>query len=120
MDAAPIIAIKTSEAAVQEPIKYEAPREMNATKKGHFDLEKYIGENLISKIGIAILIIGVAIGAKYSIILISLAIPVGYLLLSISGLYIGLFILFLFYLVRGFATPVLKDYINRKQGHFAI
>ena len=67
MDTAPIIAIKTSEATVREPIKYEAPREMNATKKGHFDLEKYIGENLISKIGIAILIIGVAIGAKYSI-----------------------------------------------------
>lgn len=30
-------------------------------------LEKFIGENLINKIGIAILIIGVAIGAKYSI-----------------------------------------------------
>ncbi|WP_445956132.1 DUF2339 domain-containing protein [Yeosuana sp.] len=31
------------------------------------ELEKFIGENLINKIGIAILIIGVAIGAKYSI-----------------------------------------------------
>ncbi|MCX6271695.1 MAG: DUF2339 domain-containing protein [Bacteroidetes bacterium] len=31
------------------------------------DLEKFIGENLINKIGIAILIIGVGIGAKYSI-----------------------------------------------------
>ena len=31
------------------------------------DLEKFIGENLISKIGIAITIIGVGIGAKYSI-----------------------------------------------------
>mgnify|MGYP003630626895 CR=1 FL=1 len=31
------------------------------------DLEKFIGENLINKIGIAILVIGVAIGAKYSI-----------------------------------------------------
>ena len=31
------------------------------------DLEKFIGENLISKIGILILIIGVAIGAKYAI-----------------------------------------------------
>jgi uncharacterized membrane protein len=30
-------------------------------------IEKFIGENLISKIGIAITIIGVAIGAKYSI-----------------------------------------------------
>lgn len=34
------------------------------TKK---DLEKFIGENLISKIGILILIIGVGIGVKYSI-----------------------------------------------------
>ncbi len=31
------------------------------------DLEKFIGENLINKIGILITIIGVAIGAKYSI-----------------------------------------------------
>ena len=31
------------------------------------DLEKFIGEDLINKIGIAITIIGVAIGAKYSI-----------------------------------------------------
>ncbi|WP_338355926.1 DUF2339 domain-containing protein [Yeosuana marina] len=31
------------------------------------DLEKFIGENLINKIGIAILVIGVAIGTKYSI-----------------------------------------------------
>ncbi len=31
------------------------------------DLEKFIGENLISKIGIIITIIGVAIGAKYTI-----------------------------------------------------
>ena len=34
---------------------------------GKSDLEKFIGENLISKIGIAILVIGVAIGAKYTI-----------------------------------------------------
>lgn len=31
------------------------------------DLEKFIGENLINKIGIGIIIFGVAIGAKYSI-----------------------------------------------------
>ncbi len=31
------------------------------------ELEKFIGENLINKIGIAILIIGVSIGAKYTI-----------------------------------------------------
>ena len=33
----------------------------------HSDLEKFIGENLISKIGILITIVGVGIGAKYSI-----------------------------------------------------
>lgn len=35
--------------------------------KGKSDLEKFIGENLINKVGIAITIIGVAIGAKYTI-----------------------------------------------------
>ncbi len=35
--------------------------------KGKSDIEKFIGENLINKIGIAITILGVAIGAKYSI-----------------------------------------------------
>ncbi|MGB5698280.1 DUF2339 domain-containing protein [Muriicola sp.] len=39
----------------------------SAPKKPSVDLEKYIGENLISKIGIAVLVIGVGIGAKYSI-----------------------------------------------------
>ncbi|KQC02309.1 DUF2339 domain-containing protein [Pedobacter sp. Hv1] len=34
---------------------------------GKSDFEKFIGENLINKIGILILIIGVAIGAKYAI-----------------------------------------------------
>ena len=67
MDAAPRTTLKTAEAAPRDTIKQEAPPEMKTAKKGHVDLEKYIGENLISKIGIAILIIGVAIGAKYSI-----------------------------------------------------
>ena len=35
--------------------------------KSKSDLEKFIGENLINKIGIVITVIGVAIGAKYSI-----------------------------------------------------
>lgn len=34
---------------------------------GKSDFEKFIGENLINKIGILILVIGVAIGAKYAI-----------------------------------------------------
>ena len=39
------------------------------TKSPHFkdNLEKFIGENLINKIGIVILVIGVGIGAKYAI-----------------------------------------------------
>ncbi|MEX0987872.1 MAG: MFS transporter [Bacteroidales bacterium] len=51
-----------------------------------------------------------------SIILISLAIPLGYIALSFAGLVWGFITLFLFYLVRGYATPVLKDYINRITG----
>ncbi len=35
--------------------------------KNSWDLEKFIGENLINKIGIAVTIIGVAIGVNYSI-----------------------------------------------------
>lgn len=56
------------------------------------------------------------IKAAGTIILISLSIPLGYIGLAISGLVPGLIILFLFYLVRGYATPVLKDYINRVTG----
>jgi uncharacterized membrane protein len=39
----------------------------NRENLGKSDFEKFIGENLISKIGILILIIGVFIGAKYAI-----------------------------------------------------
>jgi len=39
----------------------------NSSPGNKSDLEKFIGENLINKIGIAITVIGVAIGAKYSI-----------------------------------------------------
>lgn len=53
------------------------------------------------------------IGQNMSIFLISLLIPLGYLALSRFDTRLGLVILFIFYLVRGYATPVLKDYINR-------
>ena len=53
------------------------------------------------------------LGQSRSIILIALMIPIGYLALSRFHTPYGLIILFLFYLVRGYATPVLKDYINR-------
>jgi uncharacterized membrane protein len=49
-----------------EPVHAKVPQP-TAPKKPAVDLEKYIGENLISKIGIAVLVIGVGIGAKYSI-----------------------------------------------------
>ena len=40
---------------------------VNKLPKVRSDLEKFIGENLINKIGIAITVIGVAVGAKYAI-----------------------------------------------------
>jgi uncharacterized membrane protein len=49
-----------------EPPKYTAPN-INRPPRIKSDIEKFIGENLITKIGIAILVIGVAIGTKYSI-----------------------------------------------------
>jgi len=53
------------------------------------------------------------LGQRWSVLLIALLIPMGYLALSRFHLPIGLVVLYLFYLVRGYATPVLKDYINR-------
>jgi uncharacterized membrane protein len=50
----------------QEPPK-ESIKKTNIAPKIKSDLEKFIGENLINKIGIAITVIGVGIGAKYSI-----------------------------------------------------
>lgn len=51
---------------VQAPIKYDTPK-MPTQPKVKSNIEKFIGENLINKIGIAITVIGVGIGAKYSI-----------------------------------------------------
>lgn len=53
------------------------------------------------------------LGLKWSILLIALLIPMGYIALGRFHTSYGLIILYLFYLVRGYATPVLKDYINR-------
>jgi len=46
---------------------YNNPRAANKQPVVKSNLEKFIGENLINKIGIGITVIGVAIGAKYSI-----------------------------------------------------
>ncbi len=53
------------------------------------------------------------LGQIRSIIIIALMIPLGYLALSRFHTPVGLIILYIFYLIRGYATPVLKDYINR-------
>ncbi|MCC8174134.1 MAG: MFS transporter [Odoribacter sp.] len=48
----------------------------------------------------------------YTIILIG--ITLGYLSISFNLTYLSLFLLFLFYIIRGFATPILKGYINKQ------
>lgn len=48
-----------------------------------------------------------------SLAIITLFIPLGYIALSQVVAYWGIAILFIFYIFRGFATPVLKDYINQ-------
>jgi hypothetical protein len=64
----PVIAVSQTlkQEQVKEHQKYAATI-VSEPKKGETDLEKFIGENLISKIGITITVIGVAIGAKYAI-----------------------------------------------------
>jgi hypothetical protein len=53
----------------QIPIKPNIPKESwyDTFRKNNPDLEKFIGENLVSKIGIAILVIGIAFFVKYAI-----------------------------------------------------
>nr|MDQ3016554.1 DUF2339 domain-containing protein [Bacteroidota bacterium] len=52
---------------IQPENPYLPPVPLIKPTKSKGDTEKYIGENLISKIGITVLVIGVGIGAKYSI-----------------------------------------------------
>jgi uncharacterized membrane protein len=63
-DELPVIETQT-----EAPIVSTAPQRESKFKKPRLktDLEKFIGENLINKIGIIIIIIGVIIGAKYAI-----------------------------------------------------
>jgi len=51
----------------QKQIKTPPPRQTRAATKEKSDVEKFIGENLLSKIGIIVLVVGVAIGGKYAI-----------------------------------------------------
>ena len=53
--------------AIEKPLRPAPQPNMNTAEKRSSDLEKFIGENLINKIGILITVIGVGIGAKYAI-----------------------------------------------------
>lgn len=52
------------------------------------------------------------IGNRLAIALMVLLIPAGYILLGATSLVPGLLTLFVFYFVRGYATPLLKDLTN--------
>lgn len=54
------------------------------------------------------------LGENRTYALILLFIVGGYISVSLNITYSGLFLLFLFYIVRGFATPILKGYINKQ------
>jgi len=53
------------------------------------------------------------LGQKSTLLLIVIFISLGFMLTAAEISYAGIAILFGFYMVRGIATPVLKDYINR-------
>lgn len=52
------------------------------------------------------------LGMRFSLILLILFIPAGYLFLGVVPLAVGITTLFLFYILRGYATPLLKDLTN--------
>ncbi len=56
------------------------------------------------------------LGPVQSVVLIAVLVPAGYISLHFFHSAYALSILFVFYIVRGFATPVLKDYINKMTG----
>lgn len=51
-------------------------------------------------------------GDRFLIILIAVLLAFSYVIAGISISYFGLFVILIFYLVRGIATPLLKEYIN--------
>lgn len=53
------------------------------------------------------------LGKKNMLIVITLCIPAGYILVSLFDSYWTLLFIVFFYMIRGVATPVLKDYINK-------
>lgn len=53
------------------------------------------------------------LGSKNALLLIVAIIPTGFILLGILPVVLGLFCLVIFYLIRGYATPYLRDLINK-------
>ncbi len=53
------------------------------------------------------------LGETRALLLIVFMIPLGYVLLGTLPFYLAVFSLFLFYMVRGYATPLLKDFTNK-------
>jgi MFS family permease len=53
------------------------------------------------------------LGVRKMGIIILFFIAGGYIALAFNLSYVGLFVLFIFYIFRGFATPILKGYINQ-------
>ncbi len=53
------------------------------------------------------------LGKRYTLLVIILFLSVGYFLAGIAITFWGIAFMFLFYLVRGLATPILKNYINQ-------
>ncbi len=59
--------LERKEKIAEELVQRKLASRAIAQPKGKSNLEKFIGENLINKVGIIITVIGVAIGAKYTI-----------------------------------------------------
>lgn len=53
------------------------------------------------------------LGMKKSILYLTLLIPAAFILTGIVNSYYSIAVVLFFYMLRGYATPVLKDYINR-------
>ena len=53
------------------------------------------------------------LGKRYTLLIIIMLLATGYFLAGIAITFWGVAFLFLFYLIRGIATPVLKNYINQ-------
>ena len=64
----PIEGKKSLQKTIREPVKYVPKKSMlERFKEKNPDIEKFIGENLINKIGILILVLGVSFFVKYAI-----------------------------------------------------